>query len=90
MAEAKAKKKRKSLFEYDEKGHPIKERWELIASHTARRTCITNMYLSRKYTIPQMMSVSGHKKEEMFKQYVKLSLDEYADSVASAAGDGLF
>ena len=27
---------------------------------------------------------------EMFYNYVKLSLDEYADSVASAAVDGLF
>ncbi len=37
-----------------------------------------------------MMSVSGHKTETMFYKYVKLSLDEYADSVASAAVDGLF
>ncbi len=28
--------------------------------------------------------------ETMFYKYVKLSLDEYADSVASAAVDGLF
>ena len=48
------------------------------------------MYLSQKFTVPQMMSVSGHKTETMFYKYVKLSLDEYADSVASAAVDGLF
>ena len=35
-------------------------------------------------------SVSGHKTETMFYKYVKLSLDEYADNVASAAVDGLF
>ena len=39
----------------------------MVASHTARRTCITNMYLARKsdgtskYTIGEMMHVSGHK-----------------------------
>ena len=48
------------------------------------------MYLSQKFTVPQMMSVSGHKTETQFYKYVKLSLDEYADSVASAAVDGLF
>ena len=36
------------------------------------------------------MSISGHKTEAMFYKYVKLSLDEYADSVASDACDSLF
>lgn len=64
--------------------------WALVSSHTARRSCITNMVLSKKFTIQQMMSVSGHKTPEMFNRYVKLSLDEVADNVASAACDGLF
>lgn len=89
-AEAIAKTKGKVLYEYDEQGHPVKPRWDLVASHTARRSCITNMYLSKKFTIQQMMSISGHKTENMFNKYVKLSLDEYADNVASAACDGLF
>ena len=89
-AEEEAKKKGEVIYEYDEQGYPLKARWELVASHTARRSCITNMYLSQKFTVPQMMSVSGHKTETMFYKYVKLSLDEYADSVASAAVDGLF
>lgn len=38
----------------------------------------------------QMMSISDHKTEAMFNNYVKLSLDEYADNVALAACDGLF
>ena len=61
-----------------------------MASHTARRSCITNMYLSHKFSVLQMMSVSGHRTETMFYNYVKLFLDEYADSVAIAAVDGLF
>jgi len=89
-AEENAKKSGKVLYEYDEQGYPLKERWQLVSSHTARRSCITNMYLSHKFTVPQMMSVSGHRTEAMFYKYVKLSLDEYADSVASAATDGLF
>ena len=77
-------------FEYDEEGYPVKPRYELIACHTARRTAITNMYLSQKFTMQQMMSVSGHKKEDTFKKYVRLSNDEKADDVARAAIDGLF
>lgn len=37
-----------------------------------------------------MMSISGHKTETMVYKYVKLSLDEKADNVASVACDGLF
>lgn len=48
------------------------------------------MYLSQKFTTQQMMSVSGHKKEDTFKKYVRLSNDEKADEVARAAVDGLF
>lgn len=78
-------------FRRDEQDRVIKYRWQLITSHTARRTCITLMHLSGKYTVPQMMSVSGHTKTETFFKYLKQSLDDDADSVAMAAGeDGLF
>lgn len=90
LRELEAIKNKKELFEYDEQGFPIKARWELVSSHTARRTAITNMFLSGKYTIGQMMYVSGHKKEKTFNNYVKLSLEEFADNVASASTDGLF
>lgn len=75
----------------DEQGRVIKHRWELITSHTARRTCITLMHLSGKYTIPQIMAVSGHTKAETFFRYLKQSLDDDADFLAKSAGDdGLF
>lgn len=83
-------KKGIKLFEYDKQGFPIKARWELVSSHTARRTAITNMFLSGNYTKAQMMYVSGHQKEKTFNDYIKLSLDELADNVASAAVGGLF
>lgn len=90
LRQTEARKNKKELFEYDEQGFPIKPRWEMVSSHTARRTAITNMFLSGKYTITQMMYVSGHKKEKTFNNYVKLSLEEFADNVASASTDGLF
>ena len=48
------------------------------------------MYLSGQFTPRQIMSVSGHVKEETFLKYVRLSLDERADEVVNAAADGLF
>ena len=53
-AEVEARKKGVELFEYDEQGFPIRPRWELVASHTARRSCITNMYLSHKFTVKNL------------------------------------
>ena len=89
----------RKLFEINEKGECIKPKWAMVASHTARRTCITNMYLARKsdgtpkYTIGEMMHVSGHKTETQFRGYIKCSLNEYAEMVAAANdkdGDNLF
>ena len=77
-------------FEYDDEGHVVKHKWELISCHTARRTAITNMYLSDKFSTRQIMSVSGHKKEETFLKYIRLSLDEKADDVADSVSDKLF
>ena len=89
----------RKMFEINEKGECIKPKWAMVSSHTARRTCITNMYLARKadgspkYTLAEMMHVSGHKTESQFREYIKCSLDEYAEMVAAANdidGDNLF
>ena len=89
----------RKLFEINEKGECIKPKWAMIASHTARRTCITNMYLAKKtdgsskYTLAERMSVSGHKTEREYIKYIKCSLDEVAEMVAAANdkdGDNLF
>ena len=81
----------KKKYEFDEEGYVIKPRWDIVCCHTARRTAITNMYLSGKYTnIRQIMNISGHKKEETFMRYVRLSPDEKADEIANIATDGLF
>ncbi|MDE6772628.1 MAG: hypothetical protein K2J49_08500 [Muribaculaceae bacterium] len=54
---------------------------EYVTTHTARRSAITNMYLSHKFTIVQMMHVSGHKTQKTFMDYIKLSSDEIADEI---------
>ena len=90
LREQKARMEGKELFMYDKQGYPIKPKWELVQSHTARRTTITNMYLSGNYTLGQMMFVSGHKKEKTFYNYIKASVEELADNVASASKGELF
>ena len=80
----------RKMFEINEKGECMKPKRALFASQTARRTCITNLCLARKpdgsskYTLAEMMSVSGHKTESQFRKYIKCSLDEYAERVAAA------
>ena len=48
------------------------------------------MYLSRKYTTREMMLVTGHKKEENFMKYIKLSLDEEAHKLAMLSDAEMF
>lgn len=53
------------------------EKWELVSSHTARRTGLTNMY---KAGIPtyRCMMVSGHKTEQVFLTYLRITQEENA------------
>ena len=42
------------------------------------------MYLSHRYTILQMMHISGHKTQKTFMDYIKLSSEEIADEMKLA------
>lgn len=57
------------------------EKWELVSSHTARRSACTNMFLRGIQAISIMM-ISGHKKESTFMKYIKVSAEENADYLA--------
>ena len=63
----------KLLFERREDGTPLRPKYDLITSHTARRSCITNLYLQGRFTNEQIMSISGHKDEKTFKSYIVCS-----------------
>lgn len=47
-----------------------KPKYELVSSHTARRSFITNLYLGGKLSTGQIRSISGHSSEESFKRYL--------------------
>lgn len=56
----------------------VLEKWQMITSHTARRSFATN---STKAGIPiqTIMKITGHTKETTFLKYVKLSSSEHAE-----------
>ena len=62
--------------ERNDKGEVVIPRYDCV-THTARCSGITNMYLSHKFTIVQMMHVSGHKTQKTFMDYIKLSSDDF-------------
>lgn len=58
----------------------IKQRWELIGTHTARRSYISNM-LKRGYDSHLLMKITGHTTEEAFKRYVKVRSEDVASLI---------
>lgn len=71
----------RDLFERDGYGRVVKPRYELITTHTARRTAITNLFKSHAFTTYQLMAVSGHKSVKNLLLYVRESGDEVADEI---------
>lgn len=53
-------------------------KWELVSSHTARRSFATNAY---KAGIPSIsiMKITGHTSERTFMKYIRISSEENAD-----------
>lgn len=58
-------------------------KWELISSHTGRRSFCTNMYKRGLPTL-MIMSISGHKTEKSFLKYIKVKQSEHAEMMAKA------
>jgi integrase len=56
------------------------QKWELVSSHTARRSFATNMYVSKKIQAYEIMLVTGHSTEKDFKKYICLTGTENAES----------
>lgn len=69
-------------FKRNDRGEVLIPKYDLVTSHTARRTGITLMYLSRILDTHEMMSISGHKTESVFHDYIKLSGIELATGIA--------
>lgn len=66
-------------------------KWELVSSHTGRRSGATNMF---KAGIPaiSIMKITGHKTEKSFLKYIRISQEENAELLAGHAffkGEGV-
>ncbi|MCD4664287.1 MAG: site-specific integrase [Bacteroidales bacterium] len=55
-------------------------KYELITTHTARRSFATNMYLAGIPTI-SIMKITGHKTEKAFMRYIKISQEDNANKL---------
>lgn len=53
-------------------------KWQLISSHTCRRSFATNMYLSGIDTLT-IMSITGHRTEKSFLKYIKVTPTQHAE-----------
>jgi len=54
-----------------------KKKWEMVMTHTARRSFCTNMY-NRGVPVKTIMAFSGHKTEKNFHRYVKSTIQDHA------------
>ena len=78
-------------YKRDDLGRPLLPRWAMVRTHTARRTGITNLFISRKFSLLQMMAVSGHSDIRSFREYIRLSDEQMAEEISSINGnDDLF
>lgn len=60
-----------------------KEKWQLISSHTARRSGATNLYKTGRMKVSDIMRVTGHTTEKSFMRYVKTTKEDTARELAS-------
>jgi len=56
------------------------QKWELVSSHTARRSACTNMVL-RGIPSSLVMKISGHRRESSFIKYLKNTGEQTADYI---------
>ena len=67
----------KSITKGGKKISTVYEKWELVSSHTARRSFATNLYKSGFPSI-SIMQITGHKTESSFLKYIKVTKEEHA------------
>lgn len=59
------------------------EKWQLITTHTARRSAATNLFIAGFPAI-SIMKLTGHKTDMSFQKYIKITSDENAFKMAES------
>ena len=70
----------KTETRYGKKEQTKYRKYELIGTHTARRSFCTNAYKDNIPTL-DIMAISGHKTEKAFLRYIKIDGEEHANRV---------
>jgi integrase len=60
----------------------VNKKYELITTHTARRSFATNAYLNDVPTI-SIMKITGHKTEKSFLKYIRISQEDNANKLVN-------
>jgi hypothetical protein len=63
----------KPLYEVNEEGSYVKPKWDIITSHSGRRTGITLEYERGILTLEQIMIMSGHQSVDQLLHYVTMT-----------------
>jgi integrase len=74
------------VFNYTRGGElhtETKQKWELISSHTARRSAATNMYLTGRMKTYEIMALTGHTTEKSFFRYIKVTGEDTAKQISA-------
>lgn len=54
------------------------EKYKLVSSHICRRSFATNYYGDNRFTTAELMSITGHKTETVFLNYIGKTAEEHA------------
>lgn len=74
------------IYNYTKGGELITkqvEKWQLISSHTARRSAATNLYLTGRMKTYEIMALTGHTTEKNFFKYIKVTKDDIARTISN-------
>jgi integrase len=64
-----------------------KQMWQLVSSHTARRSFATNIYMTGRMKTFEIMSITGHTTEKSFFRYIRITSDDISRQIS---GDSFF
>ena len=53
------------------------EKWQMVSSHTARRSFATNLY-NQGVEVITIMKMTGHRTEGAFLKYIKVTEEQHA------------
>jgi integrase len=59
------------------------KKWELLTTHTARRSAATNLYLAG-FNPLSIMKITGHRTEKSFMKYIRMSKEDNAYKMAES------